>query len=144
MLYYSMVNSPQMFTYSSNDEPTLFKPGSPKMDPFLMSEKEEKKAYYEEQCAKYGTRDWSSIKQRQAQEKAQRKQEYEVRKAAREKREKERAEWWEKNKDRIEREWEERHRERMRVAGERWRKESAAASRPVPGAWRTANRPDGW
>lgn len=126
--------------YSTEYMPLIWStPEKPKKeeDPFEIQRKEEKKAYFEELCQKYGTRDWDTIKRMQAEERHRKKEEYEQRK-------REKEEWWRQNKDRIEAERERRRQDYLDRKAQREARYREARGKPIPHAWRTANRPDGW
>jgi hypothetical protein len=98
---------------------------------------EAKQQYKAEMFAKYNTTNWDVVKRKK-------QEEYEERCEKRKQREREKEEWWKQNKDRIEAERERCHQEYLHRKADRMAKSRAAAGKPIPGAWRTANRPDGW
>lgn len=100
-------------------------------------EREKKRQYRDEMFQKYNTTDWNVVKQKK-------QKEYEERCEQRKRKEKEKEEWWEKNKDRIMAEKERRHQDYIDRCAQRDARHREAAGKPIPGAWRTANRPDGW
>lgn len=102
-----------------------------------LEEDKRKAEYREEMFQKYNTTSWEVVKQKK-------KEEYEERCEKRKQREKEKAEWWEKNKDRIQADRERRHQDYIDRCAMRESRHREAVGKPIPGAWRTANREDGW
>ena len=131
--------------FDNNGKPVCYKYGmSSFVKELTEEEKDQKKRYFEEQCEKYGTTDWATIQKLKEEEREKSKKEYEERCKKREEREEEKKRWWEANKERIERERERKHQEYLERKAERHAHSRAVSGKPIPGAWRTANRPDGW